>query len=553
MLAPDTELRVEALPASDQDVSAAVAPQSLLRFLTCGSVDDGKSTLIGRLLYECGAVFDDQMAVLEDDSRRYGTDGGNLDFSLLVDGLSAEREQGITIDVAYRYFSTRRRAFIVADTPGHEQYTRNMATGASNADLAVLLVDARKGLLEQTRRHAYIASLLRIPHVVLAVNKMDLAGFDRPMFDAIERDFRQAAEGLGFQTITAIPMSARAGDNVVKPSAAMPWYTGATLLDHLESIEILTSGQAGQAFVMPVQWVNRPDAGFRGFSGTIAKGAIAPGDRIHVYPGGQTSCVSRIVTADGDMVDAAAGQAVTLVLDSEIDVSRGDVIAAPLQAEPQATDLNAASRARVKMLWTGAMPGRENKTYIMQLAGVQTPVRLARIHYRLDIAAYARIPAEKIAMNEAALVELEFGKPVAIADYTDVRALGGLMLIDRYSNETLAFGMVEHQAETSLSAPPAGTAAPAAARFASLHRRFERIAGVAGTTQRSKFLYRLSWRALSAVLVGVIAGGVSGSFAIALAAGLADAVVRPLMHRWHRAFWRRDGEGLDLNLDGDGI
>lgn len=552
MLAPDARSSSQDAYGGDLSAQTAPAEKSLLRFLTCGSVDDGKSTLIGRLLYESGAVFDDQLAALESDSKRHGTDGANLDFALLVDGLSAEREQGITIDVAYRYFSTPRRAFIVADTPGHEQYTRNMATGASTADLAVLLVDARKGLLVQTRRHAMIASLLRVPHVVLAVNKMDLIDFDQKKFIKMEKDFRAAVAGLDFKSITAIPVCARNGDNVIKHSEAMPWFSGAPLLNYLEQVEIGDPDEEGAAasnrFVFPVQWVNRPDATFRGFSGTIATGSVAAGDTATVYPGGQSCCISRIVGTDGDLSRARAGQAVTLVLDRDIDISRGDVIASSAGQGLQVT-----RGVKAHVFWTNALPAQEGHTYIMQAAGAQTQVRLETIHYGLAIDTFAHIPMQKITMNTVALVSLDCSKPVTIANYRDNQALGSLVLIDRYSNDTVAIGLIDGQADTGVSPAGKETVSLIAPGLASLKSRFERSAGVAGSIQRSKWSYRVSWRLLSAMLVAVVAGGVAESFAVALFAGSADLLIRPLMHRWHRLFWRKGGSDDDLNLDGGGI
>ncbi|MFN8882309.1 MAG: sulfate adenylyltransferase subunit 1, partial [Alphaproteobacteria bacterium] len=323
------------------------ARRDLLRFITCGSVDDGKSTLIGRLLHECGLIFEDTYAALSRDSRRHGTTGGEIDFALLLDGLEAERQQGITIDVAYRYFATPRRSFIVADTPGHEQYTRNMATGASTASLAIILVDASKGLLPQSKRHSLICSLLGIRNIVLAVNKMDLVAFDRLRFDRISEEYREFAGSLGFREILPIPLSARLGDNVTSPSQNTPWHQGPSLLQHLEEVEVL-SDEAAKPFRFPVQWVNRPDASFRGFSGTVASGRIAAGQDIRLAGSGRTAQVQRIVTADGDLPEAIAGQAVTLRLGDEIDIARGDMLVTP-EAPPEIADQIAAD-----ILWMGS-------------------------------------------------------------------------------------------------------------------------------------------------------------------------------------------------------
>src|SRR6185437_1126117 len=352
--------------------------KSLLRFLTCGSVDDGKSTLIGRLLYDSKLLFDDHLAALKKDSKKHGTTGDDIDFALLVDGLEAEREQGITIDVAYRFFATDKRKFIVADTPGHEQYTRNMATGASNSELAVILIDARKGVLVQTRRHAYIASLLGIRHVVLAVNKIDLVGFSQETFDAIVREFKLFAERLGFLSIVAIPISARFGDNVISTSANTPWYSGPALLAHLESVDV-DSALADRAFRMPVQWVNRPNLDFRGFAGTIASGRIAAGDAVAVARSGRTSIVKRIVTMDGDLAEASAGTAVTVVLADEVDVSRGDVLCASA-ARPDVTEQFAAH-----LIWMAddeLLPGRQ---YWLKLATSTVPVQISTLKHKIDV------------------------------------------------------------------------------------------------------------------------------------------------------------------------
>ncbi len=463
-----------------------------------------------------------------------------------MDGLSAEREQGITIDVAYRYFSTPKRSFIVADTPGHEQYTRNMATGASTADLAILLVDARKGLLPQTRRHAFIASMLRVPHVVLAVNKMDMVGHDQAEFDKIVQEFTRVSAGLGFASITAIPLSARYGDNVVQRSPSMPWYSGSSLLAHLETIDLSGSDALAQEFVLPVQWVNRPDASFRGFSGTIASGVIASGDRIRVQPGGAVSTVRRIVSADGDLDRAQAGQAVTLELTEEIDISRGNALVGE-----HAQSLRVAVRATAHVFWTGAMPGSDNQTYLVQIAGAQTQVRLARIHHAVDMSTYAPVAAEKIAMNGVAAVTLEFEQGLPLADYNTIRALGSFLLVDRYSNETVAIGLVEQDLEADLAEPAFSAGRGNLAGIARL--RFERLAGVGGSAKRQDFLHRASWRLTSGFVVGVLAGGISGSVGIALCAGAADLLVRPLMRRWHRAIWLAGRDGEPLHRDGGGI
>ena len=408
----------------------------LLRFITCGSVDDGKSTLIGRLLHDTKLLFDDQLAALEKDSRRHGTQGEDIDFALLVDGLAAEREQGITIDVAYRYFDTDKRKFIVADCPGHEQYTRNMATGASTADLAVVLVDARKGLLTQTRRHSYICALLGIRQVVLAVNKMDAVGYDQATFEIIAQGYRALAAELGIAQVTAIPLSALKGDNLLDRSAAMPWYLGPSLLDVLESSP--ASGlSVDSGFRLPVQWVNRPNQDFRGFAGTLVAGSVAPGDEVVVVPSGRRSRVHRIVTADGDLARAVAGQAVTLTLADEVDVSRGDVIAAAADP-PQAADQFAAH-----LLWMGEQPLLPGRPYWLKIGARTVTATVTEIKHKIDVNSQARLAAKNLALNEVAYVNLGLDQAIAFEPYARNRALGGFILIDRYDNATVAAGTLD--------------------------------------------------------------------------------------------------------------
>jgi bifunctional enzyme CysN/CysC len=407
-----------------------------LRFLTCGSVDDGKSTLIGRLLYEQHLIFDDHLAALERDSKRQGTNGAEVDFALLLDGLEAEREQGITIDVAYRYFSTARRAFVVADTPGHEQYTRNMATGASNADLAVLLVDARKGLLSQTRRHAIIASLLGIRYVVLAVNKMDLVDFDRVTFERIAADFNAFSRDLGFKDIKAIPLSARDGDNVSSHSDRMPWYAGPPLLDYLETADV-EEDRAGRPFRMPVQWVNRPNADFRGYAGTIVSGSAKPGDEIAVLPSGQTTRIKRIVGAGDDLDSAQAGDSVTVTLADEIDIARGDMLAA-LRDRPQVADQFSAH-----LVWMAderLFPGR---SYLMKINSCTIAATVTELKHQIDVNTLSKLAAKTLALNEAGVCNLSVARAVAFDAYADNRDTGAFILIDRYTNETVAAGMID--------------------------------------------------------------------------------------------------------------
>jgi len=410
--------------------------KGLLRFITCGSVDDGKSTLIGRLLHDTKRLFDDQVAALEADSRRHGTQGAAIDFALLVDGLSAEREQGITIDVAYRFFDTERRKFVVADCPGHEQYTRNMATGASTADLAVVLVDARKGLLTQTRRHSYIVSLLGIRHVLLAVNKMDLVDYDQGVFDDICAGYAGLATQLGIDHVQAIPVSALAGDNMTGASAAMPWYQGPSLLEHLETVDA-TRGDSALGFRLPVQWVCRPNQDFRGFAGSIAAGEVRPGDPVVVLPSGRRSSVSRIVTADGDLPVAQAGQAITLVLADEVDVSRGDVIAAAERA-PQVADQFAAH-----LLWMGDAPLLPGRPYWLKIGARTVSAQVTEIKHKVDVNTQAQLAAKSLELNEVAYCNLGLDQAIAFEAYRDNRTLGGFILIDRQSNATVGAGTLD--------------------------------------------------------------------------------------------------------------
>ena len=410
-------------------------PASLLRVLTCGSVDDGKSTLIGRLLYECGRIPDDVQVALARDSARYGTVPGGIDYALLVDGLAAEREQGITIDVAYRYFETPARRFILADTPGHEQYTRNMVTGASMSDLAVLLVDARKGLLIQTRRHATIAAMLGIRQVVLAVNKMDLVGYDQAVFDAIATGFAAFAEKLGGLSVIAIPVAAVVGDNVIAASTNMPWYTGKTLLNVLEEAEI-PSTVADQAFRMPVQYVNRPDLNFRGFSGTVAAGSVRPGDKITNVQSRVAATVTSIVTMDGDLAEASAGAPVTIVLDTEIDVSRGDVLAmTPL---PETSDTLVA-----RLAWFDETPLFRGRSYQMMLGTRIVTATVSSVTHVLDVDTLDENPARDLKFNEIGLVNLSLAQAVTFEPYRQNRVMGGFILIDRVTRNTVASGMIE--------------------------------------------------------------------------------------------------------------
>ncbi len=415
--------------------------KGLLRFITCGSVDDGKSTLIGRLLYESRGLFADQLTALASASRRHGTQGDAIDYALLLDGLAAEREQGITIDVAYRYFNTSRRKFIVADCPGHEQYTRNMATGASTASLAVVLVDARKGLLTQTRRHSYIVSLLGIRQVVLAVNKMDLIEYGQAGFEEIAKSYRELAAQLGITHVTAIPLSALNGDNLLQRSPRMPWYDGPALLEHLERVEVEDAG-ADVGFRMPVQWVNRPaqngdSRDFRGFAGTIAAGEVRPGDPIVTLPSGRRSTVARIVTADGDLDHATAGQTITLTLVDEVDISRGDLIASA-QQPAQVADQFAAH-----LLWMGDQPLLPGRPYWLKLGSSTVSATVTEIKHKIDVDTQAELAAKHLELNEVGYCNLNLDRPIAFESYRDNRELGAFILIERQSNATVAAGTLD--------------------------------------------------------------------------------------------------------------
>jgi bifunctional enzyme CysN/CysC len=415
---------------------AAPAPRSLLRFITCGSVDDGKSTLIGRLLHDTRQLPDDQMASLAADSRTWGTQQGKVDFALLVDGLAAEREQGITIDVAYRYFGTERRKFIVADTPGHEQYTRNMFTGASTADAAVLLVDARKGILTQTRRHSLLVSLIGIRSIVLAVNKMDLVDWSRDAFEDIRRQYLDFVEQIGPLDVTAIPMSALGGDNLLHRSSQVDWYAGPTLMEWLEAVPAEPELLQALPLRLPVQCVVRPDADFRGYAGTLVSGSVRPGDRVRVMPGGQASTVSRIVTADGDLAKAGAGQAVTLTLADEIDVSRGDVISAVVDAPSVADQFEAT------LVWLSEEPMLPGRSYLFKLGTVTVNASVTEQKHRLNVNTLERLAAKTLSMNEIGVCNLSLDRPVAHDPYVANREMGGFILIDRLSGQTVGAGML---------------------------------------------------------------------------------------------------------------
>jgi bifunctional enzyme CysN/CysC len=429
--------KTDALIAEDIDAYLETHQhKTMLRFITCGSVDDGKSTLIGRLLYDSKMIFEDQLATLEADSRRVGTQGENIDFALLVDGLAAEREQGITIDVAYRFFATEKRKFIVADTPGHEQYTRNMATGASTADLAVILIDARKGVLTQTRRHSYLAHLLGIRHLVLAINKMDLIGYDKAAYDRILAEYRAFAESIGIADFTPIPISGLAGDNITTRSANTPWYDGPTLMEHLETVELDQTLDQQKPFRMQVQWVNRPNLDFRGFSGTIASGHVSVGDEIRVLPSGKTSVISRIVTMDGDLDMAVAGQAVTLCFADEIDCSRGQVITAANNP------VEVADQFEASVIWMDEdqlVPGR---TYWLKLGPLTVSATVAQPKYQVNVNTMEHLASKTLDLNAIGVANITTDREIPFAPYQDSRDLGGFILIDKMTNRTVGAGLI---------------------------------------------------------------------------------------------------------------
>jgi bifunctional enzyme CysN/CysC len=411
--------------------------KSLLRFITCGSVDDGKSTLIGRLLYESKMLFEDQLTALEADSKKVGTQGGDLDFALLVDGLAAEREQGITIDVAYRFFSTDRRKFIVADTPGHEQYTRNMVTGASTADCAIILIDARRGVLVQTKRHSYLVSLLGIKRVVLAINKLDLMGYSEKVYNDIVEQYTAFAKHLAIKDITPIPMSALRGDNIIERSNNTPWYHGSTLMGYLETVEIDEEVMQESPFRFPVQWVNRPDQNFRGYAGTVASGRINRGDKIRALPSGRESVVDRIVAFGGDLSSAVAGQSVTLTLEDELDISRGDMItyaAAPAEV---------ASQFEATVVWMAEEAMLPGRPYLLKIGSKTVSATITEPKYKVNVNTLEQLPAKKLELNEIGVCNIATDRPLAFDAYKDNRETGGFILIDRISNATVAAGMLD--------------------------------------------------------------------------------------------------------------
>ncbi|MBY6240273.1 sulfate adenylyltransferase subunit CysN [Methylosinus sp. Sm6] len=511
------------------------AEKPLLRFITCGSVDDGKSTLIGRLLYDADLAPDDLIAALERDSKKHGTQGDDLDFALLVDGLAAEREQGITIDVAYRYFATGKRKFIVADTPGHEQYTRNMATGASTAELAVLLVDARKGLLDQTRRHSMIVSMLGVRHVVVAVNKMDLVDYSQEVFAAIERDFRAFAAPLRFLSIALIPLVAKDGDNLVHASEKMGWYAGPPLLSYLENVALDDNARV-LPLRFPVQWVNRPSHDFRGFSGFIAGGNVKPGDIVRILPAGRDTRISRIVTSDGDLAHAVAGQSVTLTLTEEIDVSRGDMLVSPV------SPAEVGDRLSAKLLWLVREPLAVDKSYLLKLGTKTTPASVRKVssHIRVEsgLAEPLSDASATLAFNEIGEAELWLDTAVVCDPYADNRETGGFILIDRVTNETVAVGMVQQSTWTERS-PRNGVEAS----YASME-------GVptppreAGPTPLRSLVKALSWRVPGSLVTFGAAFVFTDDLRVSAAITGTEIACKIALYYLHERLWSRFRIGM---------
>jgi len=526
------DLRANLATDAEKVIAGAREPaeRSLLRFITCGSVDDGKSTLIGHLLFDSQVLLDDQLETLRKDSKKSAHTGGDIDYSLLLDGLAAEREQGITIDVAYRYFSTARRAFIVADTPGHVQYTRNMATGASTADLAIILVDARKGVLEQTRRHCLIVAMLGVRHIVLAVNKMDLVGYSEETFRDIDQTFRMFALDNSFASLVSIPMSAKLGDNLREPSSAMPWYEGPSLLDVLETVEPeANASQLSARF--PVQWVNRSTPDFRGFSGTLASGRLRPGDAVRVLPSGQTANIARIVTFNGDLPEVIEGQAPTLVLDREIDVSRGDVIVA------DDGTAKAGRRWQADLLWMSNAPLEANRNLLLKIGARTVPVRLETTAMSvLDITTGARHQRATLGANDIASLTFVADAPIVAERYTDNRMLGGFVLIDRQSSETVAMGLVKDPAPS----PASGSEHADGPDGDPLLKRL--IAKPAETAWRS-FAKAVSWRATGSIDTFILAYLFTGHAKVAAAISGTEIITKIALYFVHERIWQRLAPG----------
>jgi sulfate adenylyltransferase large subunit len=525
-LAADTSEHLSGTITQDLAPLAALNQRPLLRFITCGSVDDGKSTLIGRVLYDAHAVLDDQISALQSDSKRFGTQGEAMDFALLVDGLAAEREQGITIDVAYRYFATARRKFIVADTPGHEQYTRNMATGASTADLAVILIDARKGVQPQTRRHAFIVSMLGVKQVVVAVNKMDLVDYSPVIFGRIEGEFRAFASTLGFADIAVIPVAAVSGANVSKRAPEMTWYDGPTLITHLENVDIAISSKSA-AFRMAVQWVNRPDADFRGFSGLISEGRVRPGDRIRALPSGKSATVARVIGGHGDMDEGIAGQSVTITLSEEIDVSRGDVLADFRRPAPVGDSLDA------RLLWMSERALEPGRPYLLKIGTATVTAIVEAPRHRVDINTLKNVAAPTLRLNEIGVARLKLDRPLAMERYNDMRSLGGFILIDRVTYDTVAMGLVE-QISLADTAPSPST-----------DESYAGMEGIAPTSspiilgegRRRSLAKTLSWQLGASLITLALAYAITRDTTLSAAIAALDAGVKFGPYYLHERFW----------------
>ncbi|KAA0969659.1 sulfate adenylyltransferase subunit CysN [Aureimonas fodinaquatilis] len=513
---PQATASSTAQPASQAEPFGANA--SLLRFITCGSVDDGKSTLIGRLLYDTNSVFDDQLEALERDSRKFGTTGDTLDFALLVDGLTAEREQGITIDVAYRYFSTANRSFIIADTPGHEQYTRNMATGASQADLAIILVDARHGVLPQTRRHSFITSMVGIRSAIVAINKMDLVDFDQAAFDRISRDYETLLPQLNFLDVTFIPLSAKNGDNIISRSAATPWYNGPTLLEKLEQAQPETLAPKTD-FRLPVQWINRPNLDFRGFCGEIAGGSVQPGDEVVALPSGQRAFVKAVYGPDGPLEIAGTGTPVTLTLTSEIDVSRGNVLVKP--GDP----IRPEQLFEAEILSLADRPLIAGSRLIARLGTAQSPAILRSLDSAINVNTFEARPTQVLSMNELGRVKIHLEQPVVATPYQESRDLGAFILIDPVTNETVALGVV-----TRVTAAAQPTAANAnTVWLAKLRQHWLSNADIGVQNQPGALV---QYRAIASALLAIVALILGAAIWAALLLGLADFLARPFLKQF---------------------
>lgn len=503
---------------TDRSARINPAPQtvhkntSLLRFITCGSVDDGKSTLIGRFLHDSGLIMEDQMEAFRRESRKFNASENNLNFALLMDGLAAEREQGITIDVAYRYFSTQRRFFIIADTPGHEQYTRNMATGASQADLAIILVDARKGVLPQTRRHSFITSMVGIRSVVVAINKMDLVNFDQIVFERITQEYKSLLPRLDFREVIFIPLSARFGINVVNRSHQTPWYKGPTLFEYLETVEPANSDHASGSFRLPVQWISRPNSDFRGFCGTVASGSISAGESVRSLPSGEKSRIRKIYSPAGETDRTTTGEAVILTLESEIDTSRGDVLVSE-------DDAIIPSRAiRSQLLWMSTHPMVVGKRYLVKLATSVTPVTVNRMEEKIDIHSYCTESGKSLGMNEIGHVFLQLERPLVTVPYNDSRTLGAFILIDSANNETVALGIVRNTFANSAVAETEHSRQTIVSRLKTIW------SGGDGTNKGRSVMLRLVDSVASAALALVFGASLAGAFCIFIF----DFIVRPL-------------------------